>query len=64
VGESSYLRYLHLARDLITFTAEDDVWLASLSEAAGAHGTRAWRLTAGRRSQRSGYSPAVQAPWA
>jgi tricorn protease len=46
VAESSYLRYPHLARDLITFTAEDDVWLASLSEAADGRGTRAWRLTA------------------
>jgi tricorn protease len=46
VAESSYLRYPHLARDLITFTAEDDVWLASLSEAAQGHGSRAWRLTA------------------
>jgi tricorn protease len=46
VAESSYLRYPHLARDLITFTAEDDVWLASLSEAADGRGTRAGRLTA------------------
>jgi tricorn protease len=46
VAESSYLRYPHVARDLITFTAEDDVWLASLSEAADGRGTRAWRLTA------------------
>ena len=48
MAESCYLRYPHLARDLITFTAEDDVWLASLSEAAGGRGTRAWRLTADR----------------
>ena len=27
MAESSYLRYPHIARDLITFTAEDDVWL-------------------------------------
>jgi tricorn protease len=47
VAVSSYLRYPHLARDLITFTAEDDVWLASLSEASG-RGTQAWRLTADR----------------
>jgi tricorn protease len=46
VTESSYLRYPHLARDLVTFAAEDDVWLASLSEAAGSRGSRAWRLTA------------------
>jgi hypothetical protein len=25
---------------ILTFTAEDDVWLASLSEAAGGRGTR------------------------
>jgi tricorn protease len=43
---TQYLRYPHVARDLITFTAEDDVWLASLSEAADGRGTRAWRLTA------------------
>jgi tricorn protease len=48
VAESSYLRYPHLARDLITFTAEDDLWLASLSEAADGRGSRAWRLTADR----------------
>jgi hypothetical protein len=46
VAESCYLRYPHLAHDLITFTAEDDVWLASLSEAASGRGARAWRLTA------------------
>jgi tricorn protease len=48
VAEPSYLRYPHLAGDLVTFTAEDDVWLASLSEAANGRGTRAWRLTADR----------------
>lgn len=48
MAESCYLRYPHIARDLITFTAEDDVWLASLSEAADGRGTRAWRLTADR----------------
>jgi tricorn protease len=41
-----YLRYPHVARDLIAFAAEDDVWLASLGEAADGRGTRAWRLTA------------------
>ena len=46
--ESWYLRYPHVAGDLLTFTAEDDVWLASLSEAAGGRGTQAWRLTADR----------------
>ena len=44
MAESCYLRYPHLARDLITFAAEDDIWLASLSEAAGG-GTRARRLS-------------------
>jgi tricorn protease len=48
VAESCYLRHPHLAGDLITFTAEDDVWLASLSEAADGRGARAWRLTADR----------------
>jgi tricorn protease len=48
VADSSYLRYPHLASDLITFTAEDDVWLAAVSEAASGRGTRAWRLTADR----------------
>jgi tricorn protease len=46
VAESCYLRYPHLARDLVTFAAENDVWLASLSEAADGRGARAWRLTA------------------
>ena len=46
--ESGYLRYPHIARDLITFAAEDDVWLASLSEAAGDGGAQARRLTADR----------------
>ncbi|HTX82113.1 MAG TPA: PDZ domain-containing protein [Streptosporangiaceae bacterium] len=45
---TQYLRYPHVARDLITFTAEDDVWLASLSEAANGRGTQARRLTADR----------------
>jgi tricorn protease len=43
-----YLRYPHIARDLITFMAEDDVWLASLSEAADRGGATAWRLTTDR----------------
>ena len=46
MAESCYLRYPHVARDLVTFAAEDDVWLASLSEAAGGRGARARRLTA------------------
>src|SRR6202050_3097529 len=43
---TQYLRYPHLAREFITFTAEDEFWLASLSEAADGSSTRAWRLTA------------------
>ncbi len=37
-----------MAGDLVAFTAEDDVWLAPLTEAAGGGtgGGRAWRLTA------------------
>jgi tricorn protease len=46
VSESRYLRYPHVAGDLITFAAEDDVWLASLSEAADDRGAQARRLTA------------------
>ncbi|MDN6528567.1 MAG: LpqB family beta-propeller domain-containing protein, partial [Brevibacterium sp.] len=36
---NSYLRYPHIHGDLITFTADDDVWLAPSA------GGRAWRLT-------------------
>ncbi|GLY86487.1 S41 family peptidase [Actinoallomurus iriomotensis] len=35
-----YLRYPHVRGDLLTFVAEDDVWIAPLS------GGRAWRLSA------------------
>ena len=45
MAESFYLRYPHIARGLITFAAEDDVWLASLSEAADSRGAKARRLT-------------------
>lgn len=37
---SSYLRYPHLHKDLITFTAQDDVWIAPVA------GGRAWRVSA------------------
>lgn len=37
---SRYLRYPHLRGELLTFIADDDVWLASAS------GGRAWRLSA------------------
>ena len=46
--ESRYLRYPHVACDLVTFTAEDDIWLASLSDAADGHAAKAWPLTADR----------------
>ncbi|MGM1063525.1 S41 family peptidase [Saccharothrix sp. Mg75] len=38
--EPAYLRFPHLHGDLVTFVAEDDVWLAPLA------GGRAWRVTA------------------
>ena len=37
---AGYLRYPHIQGDLLTFVADDDVWLAS------ADGGRAWRLSA------------------
>ncbi|WP_370217861.1 PDZ domain-containing protein [Kitasatospora sp. GAS1066B] len=39
---SAYLRHPHLHGDLVTFVAEDDIWLAPVD------GGRAWRLTADR----------------
>jgi tricorn protease len=51
VAENSYLRFPHLSRNLLTFVAEDDVWLARLDEAVR-DGARAWRLT-------SDHTPAV-----
>ena len=47
VAENTYLRFPHLSRDLLTFVAQDDVWLAPLGAAADG-GARAWRLTADR----------------
>ncbi|WP_461010293.1 S41 family peptidase [Streptomyces capparidis] len=38
--QSRYLRFPHLHGDLVTFTAEDDVWIAPLD------GGRAWRVSA------------------
>src|SRR5699024_2649790 len=38
VSHVTYLRYPHVHADLITFTADDDVWLVPSS------GGRAWRL--------------------
>ena len=40
VATPGYLRFPHVRADLLTFVAEDDVWLAP------ADGGRAWRLTA------------------
>jgi tricorn protease len=40
VVTDGYLRFPHLYGDLVTFVAEDDVWLAPLA------GGRAWRLSA------------------
>jgi len=48
MGQLGYLRYPHVARDLITFVAEDDVWLASMSEAVVGGGTQARRLSTDR----------------
>jgi tricorn protease len=42
VTNGAYLRYPHLHGDLVTFVADDDVWLTPLS------GGRAWRFTAER----------------
>ena len=42
---SAYLHHPHLSGDLITFAADDEIWLASAGEAAGSR-ARAWRLTA------------------
>ncbi|WP_447037357.1 S41 family peptidase [Streptomyces sp. DSM 118878] len=38
--QTAYLRYPHLHGELVTFTAEDDVWVAPLD------GGRAWRVSA------------------
>jgi tricorn protease len=48
----AYLRFPHLHDDLITFVAEDDVWLAPLD------GGRAWRVTADQvGAERPRFSP-------
>jgi tricorn protease len=47
VASDGYLRFPHLHADLLTFVADDDVWLAP------ADGGRAWRLSADR--ARAGY---------
>lgn len=43
----TYLRYPHVHGDLVTFTADDDIWLAPTS------GGRAWRLTSDHAPVRS-----------
>ncbi|GJF30220.1 tricorn protease [Kitasatospora sp. NE20-6] len=43
---SGYLRYPHVRGGLVTFTAEDDVWVAPLGPDGGTG--RAWRVTADR----------------
>ena len=43
----AYLRFPHLHGDLLTFAAEDDLWVAPLAPADG-EPTRAWRLTVDR----------------
>jgi tricorn protease len=48
VAENPYLRFPHVSRNLLTFVAEDDVWLAPLDQAGQDGGARAWRLTADR----------------
>ena len=42
MASDGYLRFPHLHADLLTFVADDDVWLAPVS------GGRAWRLSADR----------------
>jgi tricorn protease len=42
VTSAGYLRFPHVRGDLVTFTADDDVWLAPLA------GGRAWRVTSDR----------------
>ena len=42
-----YLRHPHLAHNLLTFVADDDVWLAEVDQAV-AGTARAWRLTSDR----------------
>ena len=48
VADNPYLRFPHLSGNLLTFVAEDDVWLAPLDAALADGGARAWRLTSDR----------------
>ncbi|MBM9505060.1 S41 family peptidase [Actinacidiphila acididurans] len=47
VSDAAYLRFPHLAGDLLCFAAEDDIWVAPLGTPEKAPG-RAWRVTADR----------------
>ena len=47
MAENPYLRFPHVSQNLLTFVAEDEVWLAPLDQAREG-GARAWRLTADR----------------
>ncbi|HET9172524.1 MAG TPA: PDZ domain-containing protein [Actinospica sp.] len=47
MADNPYLRFPHLSGNLLTFVAEDDVWLAPL-DAARSDIARAWRLTSDR----------------
>ncbi len=47
MSSSSYFRYPHVHNDLITFVAEDDVWVAPVT------GGRAWRVSAEQKPARN-----------
>jgi tricorn protease len=52
MSQTSYLRFPHLSGDLLTFVAEDDVWLAELPAGAGGP-VRATRFTSDWQPARS-----------
>ncbi|WP_194915385.1 S41 family peptidase [Catenulispora rubra] len=52
MSQTSYLRFPHLSGDLLTFVAEDDVWLAELPAGAGGP-VRAARFTSDWQPARS-----------
>ncbi|MDJ0342388.1 PDZ domain-containing protein [Streptomyces sp. H10-C2] len=47
VSDGAYLRFPHIHGELLSFVAEDDVWVAPLGPPGAAPG-RAWRVTADR----------------
>jgi tricorn protease len=47
VSDGAYLRFPHLHGELLSFAAEDDIWVAPLGPPGGSPG-RAWRVTADR----------------